>query len=59
MKCRVCRGPAVIDIRRHNAGFCRDHFLRHCEEQVRRAVHDHEMFGTHTKPSQPQDRISV
>ena len=49
MKCRVCRGPAVIDIRRHNAGFCRDHFLRHCEEQVRRAVHDHEMFGTHDR----------
>jgi uncharacterized protein (TIGR00269 family) len=45
----VCRGPAVIDVRRHNAGFCRDHFLRHCEEQVRRAVHDHEMCGTHDR----------
>ena len=43
MKCRVCRGPAVIDIRRHNAGFCRDHFLVHCQEQVRRAIHDHQM----------------
>ena len=41
MKCRVCRGPAVVDVRRHNAGFCREHFLRHCEEQVRRAIDEH------------------
>ncbi len=44
MKCRVCRGPAVIDVRRHNAAFCRDHFFVHCAEQVRRAVHDHDML---------------
>ena len=30
MKCRVCREPAVIDLRRHNANFCREHFLQHC-----------------------------
>ncbi len=24
MKCRVCREPAVIDVRRHNANFCHD-----------------------------------
>jgi uncharacterized protein (TIGR00269 family) len=48
----VCRGPAVVDVRRHNAGFCAAHFVRHCEEQVRRAVHDQEMFG-------PDDRILV
>ena len=46
MKCRVCKGPAVIDVRRHNAGFCRDHFVRHCEEQVRRAIHEHSMLAT-------------
>jgi uncharacterized protein (TIGR00269 family) len=45
VKCRVCRGPAVIDIRRHNAAFCRDHFLHHCREQVRRAIEEHEMIG--------------
>jgi uncharacterized protein (TIGR00269 family) len=44
VKCRVCRGPAVVDIRRHNAAFCRDHFLHHCSEQVRRAVKEHEML---------------
>jgi uncharacterized protein (TIGR00269 family) len=41
----VCREPAVIDVRRHNAAFCRDHFLHHCEEQVRRAIDSHAMLG--------------
>ena len=44
MKCRVCRKPAVLDIRRHNAAFCRDHFVKHCAEQVRRAIKDHDMI---------------
>ncbi len=52
MKCRVCREAAVIDVRRHNAGFCREHFLRHCEEQVRRAIHDQRMMAT-------EDRLLV
>jgi uncharacterized protein (TIGR00269 family) len=52
VKCRVCRGAAVVEVRRHNAAFCRDHFLRHCEEQVRRAVHDHAML-------EPGERVLV
>jgi uncharacterized protein (TIGR00269 family) len=44
VKCRVCRAPAVLDVRRHNAAFCRAHFLKHCGEQVRRAINDHEMI---------------
>ena len=45
MKCRVCRGPAVIEVRRHNAGFCRDCFLHHCREQVRKTIDDFDMVG--------------
>jgi uncharacterized protein (TIGR00269 family) len=45
VKCRRCRQPAVIDVRRHNAGFCRDCFLRHCREQVARTVTEYEMIG--------------
>jgi tRNA-5-methyluridine54 2-sulfurtransferase len=52
VKCRRCREPAVIEIRRHNAGFCRDCFLRHCREQVRRALHDFDML-------RPGDRVLV
>ena len=44
MKCRVCREPAVIDIRRHNANFCVDHFLRLCRDQVTKAIADFDMF---------------
>jgi uncharacterized protein (TIGR00269 family) len=40
----VCKGPAVIDVRRHNAAFCKEHFVHHCDEQVRRAIHSHRML---------------
>ncbi|MET0902120.1 MAG: ATP-binding protein [Acidimicrobiales bacterium] len=45
MKCTVCKEPAVIDIRRHNANFCGEHFLRLCRDQVARAIKDFEMLG--------------
>ena len=52
MKCRVCRGPAVIDIRRHNANFCREHFLRLCRDQVERAIRRFDML-------EPGERVLV
>jgi len=52
VKCRRCKAPAVIDVRRHNAAFCQDCFLHHCREQVRRSVEDHRMFS-------PQERVLV
>lgn len=52
MKCTVCRAPAVIDVRRHNAAFCPDHFVKHCHDQVRRAIAEHDMIG-------PGDRVLV
>lgn len=45
MKCKVCRGPAVIDVRRHNANFCQDHFLRYCRQQVERTIDDLQMLA--------------
>lgn len=52
MKCTVCRGPAVIDIRRHNGYFCGEHFLRLCRDQVAKAIKDHDMMA-------PTDRVLV
>jgi uncharacterized protein (TIGR00269 family) len=52
VKCRRCREPAVIELRRHNAAFCAPCLARHCQEQVRRAVEEFTMFG-------PEDRILV
>jgi tRNA-5-methyluridine54 2-sulfurtransferase len=45
VKCTVCRGPAVIDIRRHNGNFCVEHFLRLCRDQVQRAIDEHDMLA--------------
>ncbi len=45
MKCRVCREPAVIEVRRHNAGFCQPCFLKHCLDQVGRAIDGFSMFA--------------
>ena len=52
MKCRVCREPAVIELRRHNAGFCQGCFVVHCRNQVERTVKEHEMIA-------PGDRVLV
>jgi len=52
MRCRRCKAPAVIEVRRHNAAFCRDCFVHHVREQVRRAIEGFDMFT-------PTDRILV
>ncbi len=44
MKCRVCREPAVIDVRRQNANYCPDHFLRMCRDQVAKAIEQFSML---------------
>lgn len=44
MKCRVCRGPAVIDLPRHNANFCAEHLQQLCRRQVEKAISDHSMI---------------
>ncbi|MGQ0432899.1 MAG: tRNA(Ile)-lysidine synthetase [Microthrixaceae bacterium] len=52
MKCTVCKEPAVIDVRRHNANFCATHFLRLCRDQVAKAIKDFSML-------EPGDRVLV
>lgn len=38
MRCRSCRATAAVEVPRHHAAFCPDCFVRHCREQVGRAV---------------------
>ena len=52
VKCVKCRQPAAVEVRRHNAGFCREHFIEHVLRQVQRAIDDEKMFTR-------QDRILV
>ena len=43
-KCRTCRAPAIIDLPRHNANFCAEHFLEMCRRQVVKAIEHFGMF---------------
>ena len=52
MKCRVCRRPAVIDVRRQNANYCPEHFLRMCRDQVAKAIDEFAMI-------RPGERVLV
>jgi uncharacterized protein (TIGR00269 family) len=52
VKCTVCKGPAVIDLRRHNANFCPEHFTKFCRDQVTKAIDDHGMIA-------PGERVLV
>jgi len=52
VKCKVCKEPAVIDIRRHNANFCSDHFLKLVRDQTAKAIHEFSMV-------EPGERILV
>jgi len=52
VKCQVCRGPAVIDVRRHNANFCSEHFVRLCRDQTAKSIKQFEML-------EPSDRVLV
>src|SRR6188474_2593293 len=45
MRCKRCRGAAVIEVRRHNAAFCRDCFLHYVGQQVTRAIAKYRMLG--------------
>lgn len=52
MRCRSCRAPAVIEVRRHHAAFCRDHFLVSVRTQVEKAMRRFRMI-------ERDDRIMV
>lgn len=52
-KCRRCReARAVVELRRHNAAFCRDCFLHFFTNQVERAIEKDRMIA-------PGDRVMV
>ncbi|MBX3027506.1 adenine nucleotide alpha hydrolase family protein [bacterium] len=44
MKCTRCKAPAQVQLRAHNANFCRDCFLFIFQRQVERAIEKERMF---------------
>ena len=45
MKCTRCKAPAEVELRQHNAGFCRDCFVFYFRRQVERAIAKEHMVG--------------
>lgn len=52
MKCTRCKAPAEVELRQHNAGFCRPCFVFYFQRQVERAIAKEHMFT-------PDERILV
>ena len=44
MKCKRCKAPAQVELRQHNAGFCRSCFIFYFQRQVERAIAKERMF---------------
>jgi len=45
MKCNRCRGAAIVEVRRHNAAYCKECFIHVFREQVKRAIRQHDMVS--------------
>ncbi len=52
MRCLKCKENAVIELRQHNASYCRTHFLSYFTNRVRQNIEHRRMFA-------PDDRILV
>jgi tRNA-5-methyluridine54 2-sulfurtransferase len=52
MKCKRCGGSAVVEVRRHNAAFCKECFPVVFRNQVRRAIDEYDMLTS-------EDRVLV
>ncbi len=44
MRCQKCKGTASVEVRRHHAAFCNDHFVEFFDRQVERAIEGEGMF---------------
>ncbi|MCF6278124.1 MAG: adenine nucleotide alpha hydrolase family protein [Anaerolineales bacterium] len=49
MKCKKCGGKAVINMRQHNMGLCKDDFLQWLPEQMQKFIKKHNMFTPEEK----------
>ncbi|MGE3272778.1 MAG: ATP-binding protein [Chloroflexota bacterium] len=45
MRCTRCRSEAWVEVRRHNASYCGDCFVRFFQDQVQRAIKHEKMFS--------------
>ena len=45
MRCTRCTATATVEVRRHHAAFCNDHFIEFFDRQVQRAIDEERMFA--------------
>ncbi len=45
MRCHACGGGSIIEVARHRAAYCAEHFLDHIRSQVRAAIDKHRMLS--------------
>ncbi len=44
MKCKICKGKAVIHLRQHNLALCKEHFIERFERETLRTIRKFKMF---------------
>ena len=49
MKCKKCGDKAVINMRQHNMGLCKDDFLQWLPEQTQKFIEKYKMFSPDEK----------
>jgi len=49
MKCRKCHQKAVINMRQHKLGLCKEHFLEWIPDQTQRFIKKYDMFDRNMK----------
>jgi uncharacterized protein (TIGR00269 family) len=49
MKCRICKGKAVVNMRQHKLALCKDHYLEWVPSQVERFIKKYGMFKRNEK----------
>lgn len=44
MKCKKCSNIAVINLRQHNAAYCKEHFVDYFERRIEKTIDEYSMF---------------
>ncbi len=49
MKCKICRGEAIVRLPHYNMNLCREHFLGFIEKRVEQTIEKYKMFSRRDK----------
>ncbi len=49
MKCKICGGPAIVQLPHYNMNLCKDHFIHFIQKRVKQAIDRYKMFTYNDK----------